>query len=141
MTDFVPLPARDPLPSGAATRAGRVTATVTDAGELGVYGLASLPQRPAIVAGRVAMLPMSAPRWWLRQVGRALSRLLNALTGGEGDTTYSAASWAAKAAGEPLGAARVRFVDWLNGGKGHCFAAWVWHRDHGLLSDDVNDPD
>jgi len=66
------------------------------------------------------------------EVGRALSRLLSALTTGAGDTTFSADSWRRRLAGRWDGAARVRVVDALNE-PGHCEAAWQWHQARGLI--------
>ena len=71
-----------------------------------------------------------------RQIGRALSRLLNAVTGGEGDTTFSARSYALKQKGAVLGRLRVVFVDWLNNEPGHCEKAYQWHKERGLLEPD-----
>jgi hypothetical protein len=82
------------------------------------------------------MVPVGGLGWHLRQTGRALSRLLNAAAGGEGDTTYSAGSYAAALAGTRWGSTRVRVVDWLNREPGHCAAAYKWHLDHGLLAED-----
>jgi len=75
-------------------------------------------------------------RWHGRQLLRAVSRLINAIRGGEGDTTWSAGSWARKLAGSRLGVLEVRLIDRLNREPGHCEAAWLWHRDRGLLVDD-----
>lgn len=80
--------------------------------------------------------------WHLIQLGRALSRLLNALTGGEGDTTFSAGSeWLRRHGRTALarwaGRARVRFVDWLNGEPGHCAAAYAWHAERDLFIRDT----
>ncbi len=76
---------------------------------------------------------------YITQVLRALSRLLNALAGGEGDTTFSAASWGLALKGSRWGRLRVKLIDWLNGTPGHCKAAWEWHRDRGLLVKDSAD--
>lgn len=72
-------------------------------------------------------------RWHSIQVLRALSRLLNAVTGGEGDTTFSAGSWTLLLAGSRWGRVRVAVVDWLNRDPGHCRRAWEWHKERGLL--------
>ena len=72
-------------------------------------------------------------RNWLLQVGRALTRLLNALTGGTGDTTFSARSWHLKQKGAVLGHIRVWLVDRINREPGHCKTAWEWHRQRGLI--------
>lgn len=69
--------------------------------------------------------------YWV-QVGRGASRLLNALLGGEGDTTFSAASWDDHLRGRRLGALRVRLIDAM-WGEGHCLRAWEWHAAHGLF--------
>lgn len=78
--------------------------------------------------------------WYLAQVGRAASRLLNAVTGGEGDTTFSAYSWHLKVSGRhrasrAYGAARVFIIDAV-AGHGHCAEAHAWHRDHRLFEID-----
>lgn len=75
-------------------------------------------------------------RYWLAQIGRALSRLLNALFAGEGDCTFSAWSWELRMRGSGWGPLRVRVVDWLNRTPGHCETAWQWHAAHGLLAKD-----
>lgn len=77
-------------------------------------------------------------RWHFDQVFRASSRLLNALVGGEGDTTFSAGSWTAFLSGSRTGRWRVAVVDWLNRDEGHCRRAWEWHRDRGLLELDTS---
>lgn len=64
--------------------------------------------------------------WWCMQVGKALSRLLNAILGGEGDTTFSAYSYHLLLAGSRWGRIRVAFVDSLLG-RGHCRESWAWH--------------
>lgn len=82
--------------------------------------------------------------WWLKQVGRAGSRLLNALLGGEGDTTFSAYSfelminrtgWSQK-----IGWWRVWTIDTLverlTGRECHCLDAWLWHQQRGLFEPD-----
>lgn len=77
--------------------------------------------------------------WHLDQLARAVSRLLNALTLGEGDTTFSAGSWALKLAGSRLGHWRVAVIDRLHpGDPDHCRKAWEWHRDRGLLQPDTS---
>lgn len=78
--------------------------------------------------------------WYLAQIGRASSRLLNALAGGEGDTTFSAYSYHLQETGRtPLGRAygrlRVRAIDTLLG-AGHCAAAHEWHQEHQLFQID-----
>ena len=79
---------------------------------------------------------MRAAKTYFAEVGRALSRLLNALTGGEGDTTFSAYSWELQRIGHWSGRLRVRFVDWLNNEPDHCRKAWVWHEEKGLFRRD-----
>ncbi len=74
-----------------------------------------------------------AQQGWAHEVGSAASRLLNALVGGDGSVTFSAASWALAEAGSAWGRHRVALVDWLNRQPGHCRAAWQWHRDRGLV--------
>jgi len=76
-------------------------------------------------------------RWYLAQIGRASSRMLNAVLGGEGDTTFSAYSYHLAMNGRrPIsrayGRARVAIVDGLLG-LGHCFEAWSWHHERGLF--------
>lgn len=73
--------------------------------------------------------------WYLTQIGRALSRLLNAIFGGEGDTTFSAFSWELQRRGSTWGLFRVWLVDAING-PGHCRKAWDWHEDHRLFERD-----
>jgi len=75
-------------------------------------------------------------RYWLEQVGRALSRLLNAVAGGEGDCTFSAWSWHLKLRGKPTGALRVAVVDALSRQEGHCRRAYEWHAARGLIQRD-----
>ena len=70
--------------------------------------------------------------WWLMQVGKALSRLLNAILGGEGDTTFSAYSYHLLLAGSRWGRLRVALVDRLLG-KNHCLEAWAWHASRRLF--------
>lgn len=75
---------------------------------------------------------------WFVQVGRALTRLLNAICGGQGDCTFSAWSWELQRQGSRWGRWRVAFVDWLMK-PGHCYRAWLWHDRHDLLGlDDAN---
>lgn len=74
----------------------------------------------------------------LHEIGSAGSRLLNAVLGGDGSVTYSAQSWADRVANTRWGVTRVALLDWLNGRnlwpkRGHCAAAWAWHRERGLL--------
>lgn len=73
---------------------------------------------------------------WFKQVARATSRMLNAVCGGDGDTTFSAGSYDLVVRGSPWGPRRVRFVDGLPfNAPGHCEEAWGWHVLHGLLED------
>lgn len=73
---------------------------------------------------------------YFRQVGRAASRLLNALVGGDGASTFSAQSYDLALRGSAWGRWRVRFVDALPpNGAGHCAEAFAWHVEHGLLRD------
>lgn len=74
-------------------------------------------------------------RYWIAQVGRASSRLLNALTGGEGDSTFSAWSWHLKIRNKRTGSLRVRVVDFLVG-TNHCQKAYDWHVERRLLERD-----
>ena len=74
---------------------------------------------------------------YLLQVGKALSRLLNAITGGEGDTTFSAYSYQLKVRGKSqfarrYGAWRVAVIDWFLGDE-HSLSAWLWHEQHDLF--------
>lgn len=83
-------------------------------------------------------------KWWFSQNFRALSRLLNAFTGGEGDTTFSAYSWqlATQRTGwmGRWGMWRVWWVDlvmgWITGKPDHCYESWVWHTKHDLFQKD-----
>jgi hypothetical protein len=70
-------------------------------------------------------------KWWALQVFKASSRLLNALTGGEGDTT-SAYSWELKRRGSKWGEIRVWILDGITG-YDHCKQAWDWHEAKGLF--------
>ncbi len=70
---------------------------------------------------------------WPTEVGSALSRLLNAICGGDGSVTFSAASWDLRIHGSSWGRWRVEVVDRLNRHDGHCREAWHWHRDRGLI--------
>lgn len=73
--------------------------------------------------------------WWCLQVGRALSRLLNAILGGEGDSTFSAYSFELQRRGSWWGRARVTLVDGLLG-AGHCEEGWRWHHERDLFAID-----
>lgn len=70
--------------------------------------------------------------WYCVQVGRALTRLLNALLGGEGDSTFSAYSWELQRRGSAWGVWRVALVDAVFG-TGHCLDSWAWHDARGLF--------
>ena len=77
---------------------------------------------------------MAEPReGWPHEVGSALSRLLNAVCGGDGSVTFSAASWDLRERGSRWGRWRVALVDRLNREPGHCRAAWEWHRARSLI--------
>jgi hypothetical protein len=76
-------------------------------------------------------------RYWIVQVARALSRLLNAVTGGEGDSTFSAWSYHLMLRNKRTGKWRVKFVDSLFFNKpGHCKEAYEWHTERRLLERD-----
>lgn len=77
---------------------------------------------------------------WLHEVGSACSRLLNALCGGDGSVTFSAASWQLQRDGSRWGAWRVRVVDRLNREPGHCERAWRWHHARGLIGQEAPAP-
>jgi hypothetical protein len=119
-----------------SSRIPPVTVTTDPAGNVAAFGLAGTRRRVVVQKGEPRAVDLSKPGWHLRQLGRALSRLLNSLRGGEGDTTYSAGSYVRMLAGSRFAAREVVWVDRLNGETGHCYAAWVWHRDHGLLAED-----
>ena len=70
--------------------------------------------------------------WWLVQIGRASSRLLNAILGGEGDVTFSAYSYELYLHGSVWGDLRVALVDALLG-SGHCRQSWDWHHERRLF--------
>jgi hypothetical protein len=75
--------------------------------------------------------------WYFIQVFKGLSRLLNALLGGEGDTTFSAYSGRLANDGRrPIsrwyGRGRVWCIDGVFG-HGHCQAAYEWHLAHNLF--------
>ncbi len=72
---------------------------------------------------------------WLEEVGSALSRLLNALTRGDGAVTFSARCWGDYyLAPTRFNEARVRFIDWLHHrDPDHCRNAWIWHAARGLV--------
>jgi hypothetical protein len=73
-------------------------------------------------------------RYHLLQVFKASSRLLNALTGGEGDCTFSAWSyhlWVDK--GSSWGKWRVWALDCLLG-EHHCKHSYEWHVHKDLLT-------
>lgn len=75
----------------------------------------------------------SCMRYWIIQVTRASSRLLNALTGGEGDCTFSAWSYhLAHDRQRKWGKFRVRVIDGMFG-TDHCKNSYLWHRSRDLL--------
>lgn len=76
-------------------------------------------------------------RYWLYQNGRALSRLLNAFTGGEGDTTYSAYSYYLVVHNKRSGIIRVTVIDWVFG-KNHCKIQYEWHLERDLFAKDYD---
>lgn len=81
------------------------------------------------------MMPPVEPReGWLHESASGGSRFLNALLGGDGAVTYSAACWAARLAGTRFGALRVRMVDALNSSPGHCQRAHRWHAERRLIA-------
>lgn len=72
----------------------------------------------------------------MKQVARASSRMLNAVTGGDGAATFSAGSYDRLVRGSAWGRVAVAIVDGLPfNGPGHCEEAWSWHVEHGLLTD------
>lgn len=82
----------------------------------------------------------SGLKWHGAQVFKGFSRLMNALTGGEGDTTFSAYSWHLMMNGESRlsrqwGVLRSDAVDWIFG-DGHCLRAYEWHKRKGLFEID-----
>jgi hypothetical protein len=76
---------------------------------------------------------MRAVLRYLEEVGSALSRLLNALLGGDGSVTFSARCWALSLDHPSIGRALVGLVDLINAQHGHCREAWEWHRDRDLI--------
>lgn len=75
-------------------------------------------------------------KYYFLQVFKASSRLLNALTGGEGDSTFSAWSYHLKVDKQSAwGSLRVKCVDYMLG-EGHCQGAYNWHKEHDLLKID-----
>jgi hypothetical protein len=70
---------------------------------------------------------------YVEEVGSALSRLFNALTGGDGSVTFSARSFQLSLDQPRLGRRLVAVVDWLNRDPGHCREAWEWHRARNLI--------
>lgn len=59
---------------------------------------------------------------YIERVGIALSVLLNVLTGGASNQTFSARNWDWKKRKLP----NMVFVIDLLLGKGHCLECWVW---------------
>ena len=75
-------------------------------------------------------------KYYAFQVSRASSRLLNALTGGEGDVTFSAWSYHLMINKHSAwGALRVKWVDHMLG-EGHCARSYTWHEAHDLIRKD-----
>jgi hypothetical protein len=75
-------------------------------------------------------------KYYFFQIKRASSRLLNALTGGEGDCTFSAWSyhlWVDH--GSSWGRWRVLILDGVLG-KDHCKISYDWHVQRDLLYKD-----
>lgn len=73
--------------------------------------------------------------WYCLQIGRAMSRLLNAFCGGEGDTTFSAYSYYLLIKNSMWGKIRVAVIDAVLGDN-HCFASYVWHKERRLFDTD-----
>ncbi len=75
-----------------------------------------------------------------RESFAGLSRWLNAhlrtpgTAAGDSAVTFSAASMDLALRGHPWGVRRVRLIETMLG-RGHCRAAWIWHRDLGLVAD------
>jgi hypothetical protein len=86
------------------------------------------------IRGRVA--------YWCLQVSRASSRLLNAIWGGEGDSTFSAWSYYMTVRRDKgpfyhfIGRCRTAVTDWLVRASGHCKDSYDWHVAHDLLRKD-----
>jgi hypothetical protein len=76
---------------------------------------------------------MTAVLRYAEEVGSALSRLLNALTGGDGSVTFSARCWALRLDRPAIGRVLVAVVDRLNREPGHCREAWEWHHARDLI--------
>ncbi|CAB4142801.1 hypothetical protein UFOVP452_40 [uncultured Caudovirales phage] len=76
---------------------------------------------------------MRAVLRYLEEVGSALSRLLNALMGGDGSVTFSARCWALRLDHPPICRVLVWLVDAVNVQPGHCRGAWEWHRARDLM--------
>lgn len=75
-------------------------------------------------------------RYYVIQVLRASSRLLNALTGGEGDSTFSAWSYHLHMNKHSAwGAFRVKWIDRMLG-AGHCERSYAWHMARDLITKD-----
>lgn len=76
--------------------------------------------------------------YYAYQVARAADRLLNALLGGEGDSTFSAWSYYMLVQGSRWGRWRVAIVDAMPFNyAGHCKDAYDWHVKHDLLTIDL----
>lgn len=59
---------------------------------------------------------------YLTRAGRSLSILLNVLTGGASNQTFSARNWGWRKAGKPN---MVAIIDAILG-RDHCCQSWVW---------------
>lgn len=70
--------------------------------------------------------------WWCMQVARSSSRFLNAVMGGEGDTTFSAFSYHLVLSGSRWGRIRVALVDAILGAD-HCKDSYAWHAERRLF--------
>lgn len=63
--------------------------------------------------------------------------MINALTGGEGDVTFSAWSHHLKINKQSVwGIWRVAVVDFMLG-EGHCASSYEWHQQHDLIRKDA----
>jgi hypothetical protein len=98
---------------------------------LGASALASVVM--AVLLLGILWRVVRGPAGYRMEIARGLSRTLNAITDGDGDTTFSAQSYENLLLGLPGAERRVRLVDALPGtGPGHCQRAWEWHAAHGL---------
>jgi len=76
---------------------------------------------------------MFGRRRYAGAVGSALSRSLNAATGGDERATFSAWSALLRERGSRAAGLRTRLVDAVNLEPGHCTRALASHRERGLL--------